>query len=318
MRFVLAFLIATPALADVDHALDAHILPGHAALVEATSELAHAATADCTPEAVRPAYHAAYDAWIAISHIQFGPIEDQGLSLAMAFWPDPKNATGKSLGRLISAQDPIVDRPDAFGEVSVAAQGFTALERLLYDEQQDVAYACRLTRAVASGLARKAVAINEGWADHASLMRDAGRNTRYQSKVEVDRALYTALSTGLEFLHDQRLGRPMGTFDRPRPRRAEARRSERSLQHVVHSLTALQDLAETMAIDIPETRKAFATAQERAARVGDPTLSLVSDPGGRLKVEVLQQAVAAIQAAVVREIGQPLGVQAGFNSLDGD
>ena len=318
MRLVLAFLIATPAVADIDRALDDHILPGHAALVEATATLAEAAAADCRPEAVKPAYHAAYDAWIGISHIHFGPIEDQGLSLAMAFWPDPKNATGKALGRLTAAEDPVVDDPDAFNEVSVAAQGFTALERLLYDDQPDADYACRLTRAVAIGLVRKAEAINGAWADHAALMRGAGENTRYQSREEVERALYTALSGGLEFLHDQRLGRPMGTFERPRPTRAEAHRSQRSLRNITLSLTALEALARAMADNLPETTEAFAATQEAVVRVGDPTLALVSEPAGRLKVEVLQQAVAAIRVAVVNEIGQALGIQAGFNSMDGD
>ncbi|MEO1026149.1 MAG: imelysin family protein, partial [Pseudomonadota bacterium] len=84
MRYVLAFCLAaaSPALADIDAALNDHILPGHAALVDATANLASAAEADCTPEAMRPAFNAAYDAWIAIGHVQFGPIEDEALSLA--------------------------------------------------------------------------------------------------------------------------------------------------------------------------------------------------------------------------------------------
>lgn len=318
MRVALALLIATPAVAEIDAVLDQHILPGHAELVETTAALAHVAEQDCSPAAVRPVFHTAYDAWIGISHIQFGPIEDQSLSLAISFWPDPKNSTGKALGRLTSAQDPIVDQPDQFGEVSAAAQGFTALERLLYEDQPDTVYACRLTQAVAEGLARKATILAEGWTDHAALMRGAGGNTRYQSPEEAERAVFTALSTGLEFLHDQRLGRPMGTFDRPRPRRAEARRSERSLRHITLSLSALEDLATSMAPDLPATTKAFAEAQARAERIDDATLSLVAEPSGRLKVEALQQSVGAIRQAVLVEIGEPLGIQAGFNALDGD
>ena len=226
MRLALALmLVATPAVGDVERALTEHILPGHATFAEATAALAKTAQTDCSAEAVRPAFHSAYDAWLGISHIQFGPIEDQGLSLAISFWPDPKDATGKAIGRLMSDADPIVDDPQSFGEVSVAAQGFTALERLLYEDQPEDAYACRLTRAIAAGLARNAAALQIGWENHADLMRTAGANTRYQSKDEAHRALYTSLSSGLEFLDDQRLGRPLGTFDRPRPTRAEARRS---------------------------------------------------------------------------------------------
>ncbi len=317
----LSALSALPAVADVQRAIDTHILPGHVALSMRTAELANTAQADCSPEAVRPAFHAAYDAWISISHIQIGPIEDQALTLHMSYWPDPKDSTGKALARLTAAADPIVDQPKAFGDVSATAQGFTALERLLYETQTDAAYACRLTQAIARDLARKSAAINADWPAFATLMRSAGAdgNTRFQNEDEARRALYTALSTGLAFLHDQRLGRPLGTFERPRPLRAEARRSERSLRHVQLQLAALETLAAAMTdSDLSATKAAFAAARARADALDDPALQGVADPGGRFRVELIQQAVRAIQIAVIDEIGTPLGITAGFNSLDGD
>ena len=314
-------LTALPAFADVQRTIDTHILPGQTALAQAADDLASDAAENCTPDAVRASFHAAYDAWILISHIQFGPIEDQALSLQMNFWPDPKDNTGKALARLIAAQDPIVDDPGAWSEVSAAAQGFTALERLLYEPQSDADYACRLTQVIATGLADKSAAILADWPAFATLMTTAGAegNTRFQSEDEAHRALYTALSTGLEFLHDQRLGRPLGTFDRPRPRRAEARRSERSQRHIELSLAALRDLATSMVDgDLTDTRAAFAKAQELVASLDDPALAGVSDPIRRIRVEALQRTVRDIQNAVNTEIGKPLGITAGFNSLDGD
>lgn len=316
----LAFL-ASPILADVQAVIDSQIDPGYRDLAAATTDLSVAATADCSPDAVRPHFHAAYDAWISISHIQFGPIEDRGLSLAMAFWPDPKDSTGKAIARLSAAADPIVDTPEQFSDVSAAAQGFTALERLLYDAQPNADYACRLTRAIATGLATKADAIVADWPAFAALMTSAGAtdNARFQSADEVNRALYTALSTGLEFLHDQRLGRPVGTFERPRPRRAEARRSERSLRHIVLSLDALEVLATTMYDgDLTKTTAAFAAAKERAGALEDPSLAGVANPGQRIRIETLQRTVNDIRNAVIDEIGKSLGITAGFNSLDGD
>ncbi|ABG30574.1 imelysin peptidase [Roseobacter denitrificans] len=322
MRLALVLAcIAVPAVADVSSAITDHILPGHARLVEATEDLSATALADCTPDAVRPAFATAYDAWVSISHIQFGPVEDQGTWLAMAFWPDPKDRTGKALARLFAAQDPIVDDAARFGEVSVAAQGFTALERLLFEPQDDPAYACRLTRAIATGLAQKSTALDQAWPAYAELMQSAGTegNTRYQSVQETQRALYTALSTGLEFLHDQRLGRPLGSYDRPRPLRAEARRSERALRHIILSLTALEDLAPHVgAADLVQTRSAFAEAHSRADRLDDPALAGVADPASRFRIEALQQSVRTLQVAVIDEIGTPLGISAGFNALDGD
>ncbi|MEM9577403.1 MAG: imelysin family protein [Pseudomonadota bacterium] len=322
MRLALIFsVLCLPAFADVPTALNNHVLPRHTQLADATAALSAVAAGDCSPEAVRPAYHAAYDAWIGMSHIQFGPLEDRDLTLAMAFWPDPKDRVGKALARLSSASDDIVNDPARFGEVSAAAQGFTALERILYDPQPDADYACRLTQAIAVGLARKSQELAEHWPAFADLMLTAGQegNTRFQSPDEARRALYTALSTGLEFLHDQRLGRPLGTYDRPRPRRAEAYRSERTQRHIELSLDALEDLAVSFTdVPLPGTLAAFADARERAAALNDPTLAGVAEPASRFRIEVLQQTVRAVQIAVIDEIGAPLGITAGFNSLDGD
>ena len=318
---VILTLAASPAIADVSTILSEQILPGHAELVTATTALAEAAANDCAAEGLKPAFHNAYDAWIAVSHIQFGPGEEDGLALAMAFWPDTKDRSGKALSRLFADQDPIIDDPATFGDVSVAAQGFTALEQLLYDPQPEAGYACRLTRAIATGLAEKSSKLNDAWPDFAELMTSAGGdgNARFQSEAEVERVLYTALSTGLEFLHDQRLGRPLGSFDRPRPLRAEARRSERSLRHIQLSLAALEALATAMFDgDLPKTRAAFAEARARANALDDPALEGVADPAQRFRVEVLQRAVQDTRTAINDEIGTPLGISAGFNALDGD
>lgn len=322
MRFIIALVLSTTAAsADVSDIVETQILPGYSTLAASTQTLAETAAQDCTPPAVRPAFHVAYDAWIAISHIQFGPIETRGLNLAMAYWPDPKDSTGKALSRLIAAEDLIVDNRNQFGEVSAAAQGFGALERLLYDPQSKQEYSCRVVQAISRGLEDKARALVSDWSTFAEVIATAGQagNLRFQSPKEAERALYTALSTGLEFLEDQRLGRPLGKFDRPRPRRAEARRSGRSLRHIELSLEMLEGLALSLGDgDLPETRANFTNARNRAAGLDDPSLSGVAIPSERFRIEVLQQAIGDIRTAVGQEIGQPLGIAAGFNALDGD
>ena len=139
MRCLALFLAALPfaASAGVEEVVADHILPGHAAFADSAAVLAATADTACTGPEIETAYQDAFDAWIGVSHIQFGPIEDDGLSLAIAFWPDPKNRTGKALGQLISAEDPVVEDPAAFTEVSVAAQGLFSLERMLYDAPGD-------------------------------------------------------------------------------------------------------------------------------------------------------------------------------------
>ena len=327
MRLFLAacLLAATPASAGVDAALDDHILPGVDRFAAATAALSDAARADCRAEALRPAYQRAFDAWMGVSHLRFGPLEAEGRGLAIAFWPDTRGMVGKTVAGLIASEDASVADEAAFAEVSVAGRGFFALELLLHDpDLSDYgadSYSCALARAISTDLARMARDAAADWAAHAELMRTAGQpgNAVFLTGAEATQALYTALMAGLEFTADQRLGRPLGTFERPRPERAEARRSGRPLQNVTLSLLALRDLARTLASGpIPETEAAFATALRTADELGDPLFAGVDTPSGRLRVEILRQKVDFVRDAIAAEIGTTLGIAAGFNALDGD
>ncbi|MEM9247742.1 MAG: imelysin family protein [Pseudomonadota bacterium] len=315
-------LLPHAAVADVAEVVDGHILPGFDRFAEATAELSARAEAGCTGPEIEAAYHATFDAWLGVSHITFGPIEDQALTLSFAYWPDPRNQTGRALGRLIEDADPVVEDPPAYAEVSVAAQGFFALERLLFEPPVGAeVYTCALTRAIATTLAANAASVSDGWAGFATVVKTAGAegNARFKSEEEAQRAVYTALSTGLEFIHDQRLARPLGTFDRPRPARAEARRSGRSLRNVEVSLRALQDLSQRFTDQpTPLLDTAYEAAFDRLETIDTPDFSGVAEPGKRLRIEALQVDVKEIQIESINEIGAAKGLSAGFNALDGD
>ncbi len=308
--------------------VEAHILPGFAVLSDATTVLAQAAQEDCAPGSpqLRAAYHSAFDGWISVSHLRFGPSEVQDRAFALAFWPDTKGFTPKALSGLIAAEDAAVHSPKAFAETSVAGRGFFALEQLLYDprfkDQGSEAYRCALIQAIAANIDSNASAINADWASYAIALTQPGENSPYRSDDEAMQELFKALITGLEFTADTRLGRPMGTFHRPRPNRAEARRSGRSLRHVELSLIALRDLAVHLSSDHPDIAadldRAFAAAIGRAQSLDDPAFADVATPQGRLRVEALQQSINDIRAIASTELGPTLGISAGFNSLDGD
>ncbi|MGY9048967.1 MAG: imelysin family protein, partial [Rhodobacterales bacterium] len=291
---------------------------------DTTAALSDAAADSCEPDTIKSDWNAAFDAWMGVSHLRFGPVEDEGRSVIIAFWPDAKGMTPKGLSRLIADEDPIVKDPKAFKDVSVAARGLFALEFLLYDDQFDATapYTCDLVRAVTADLADIAGKVSDAWKDgYAETLRTAGApgNTTYLTREEGLQVLYTNLVAGLEFTANERLGRPLGTFDSPRPNRAEARRSERSLRNVTLSINALQNLTDTLVdAPLPATDAAFAAAASTAAELNDPTFDMVSDVSDRLKVEILQQKVKAAEVAVLSEVGPALGVSKGFNAGDGD
>lgn len=320
-RLLAAFLLlAAPARADVAEAVREAILPGYAAFAESTAALAGAAAESCEAEALRPAFHAAFDAWIGVAHLRLGPVEEEGRALAIAFWPDPKGLGAKAQAGLL-AGDPALLEPERFAQQSVAARGLMALERLLYPAGAPEADPCPLIRATAADLARIAAAISAEWrAGYARLLLDPGGegNTRFLTGTEARQAIFTQIGAGLEFLAEQRLGRPLGSFDRPRPERAEAVASGRSLRNIRLSLAAMRALAEALAPDSPRTLAAFDRAIAQAGALDDPVLAGVAEPQGRLRVEILQQSVRAIRDAALAEMAPALGVGFGFNAQDGD
>jgi predicted lipoprotein len=317
MRILLAaLLLTTPAAADTAQVVNDHIRTGYQQFAESAAALA--AIESCDVEALRPAFRDAFDAWLAIAHLHLGPSEDEGRSLAIQFWPDPKGLGAKAQRALLTG-DPAALTPDFMAQQSVAARGLAGLERLLYPADPLPADPCPLIQATADDMARLASELSAGWGPFGDLLLTAGDpgNPRFLTEDEAKQALFTQLATGLDYVADRRIGRPLGTFDKPQPNLAEARASARSLRNVALSLQALRDLAQ-MLTDGPKTLAAFDHALDLAAKLDDPTFETVADPQSRLKVEILQQAVRAIRDAALAEIGPALGVTLGFNSQDGD
>tara|TARA_R110002049_G_scaffold23781_6_gene84675 strand:- start:60655 stop:61677 length:1023 start_codon:yes stop_codon:yes gene_type:complete len=311
----------------VDDVVTGHILPRYAILAQSSAALAEAAQTDCMAPNLHEGYASAFDAWVAVSHLRFGPSETENRAFALAFWPDARGATPKTLARMIGDSDPVVSSADGYADVSIAGRGFYALEFLLYDDRintmGDTAYRCRLMQAITADIARLTSAMFDGWESvYATQMREPGENSPYRTTDEAAQELFKALSTGLEFTADTRLGRPMGTFERPSPSRAEAWRSGRSLRHVTLSLQSLNDLAGRLAAGHPaladDLRAQFAISLDRASNLDDPIFAGVTTPQGRLHVEALQQTIADIRDTVNMQLGPTLGVAAGFNALDGD
>ena len=187
-------LLAAPALAETDHAaiarraLEQSILPGFERLAHTTGVLAAEADAACSgagPIETGPlveAYNGAFDAWIAVEHLRFGPAQEDNAGFALAFWPDTKGSTPRTLEAMVAGEDPVVDDPAAFAGVSVAARGFFALDYLLFDPAaapiEAGSYRCRLlmaiTRDAAATAARMLARWRDPWAGILTTRRGAG------------------------------------------------------------------------------------------------------------------------------------------------
>ncbi len=321
--------VATQAHSDAltQSIVDTQILPAFETLAHQTRDLAQTTAENCisAPAAMEQAFASSFDAWITASIWRFGPSETDSRAFSLAFWPDNRGKIGKAVRTLLSTENRDVLPPEVFAQHSIAGKGFYALEYLMYDaDAQNLAsaeYRCDLAQAMTTDIAKTAETIHQDWSSSfVDVMQPP--SDRYQNDAEVRQELFKTLGTGLQIVDDLRLGRPLGTFDKPRPRRAEAWRSDRSLRHVVLSLEALEPLALALAQDAPDLQahltESFEHALRRAAALDDPRFAGVADAGSRFRIEALKQEVVELRALVSGELGPRLGVAAGFNSLDGD
>ncbi|WP_120500701.1 imelysin family protein [Roseovarius sp. EL26] len=297
-------------------------------LEDNTMKLSKAAAQSCDPEGetLRESLRMSLGAWASTSAFRFGPTEIDNHSFALGFWPDPRGKTPKALRKLILENDPIIDSAESFSRASIAARGFYAMEYMLYEPAfQEIGtgkYRCALIRRQADDIARTAQAIRDGWDDYKSHLLTPTIDTPYRTEAEVKRELFKGISTAVEFTSDTRLGRPLGTFDKPRPKRAEARRSDMSLRLVENSLASPWELSITLASEDQKLSNAliikFSKIKHAIEELGDPALSGVSDPANRFRIESLKQQIDELHAFLTERLGPHLGVSAGFNSLDGD
>lgn len=280
---------------------------------------------DGTQEALQAQFAETWRAWAPLDTYQFGPVEANAAVLTVNFWPDKKGFVGRGLRTLLAADEEQQADPAFVAEGSAAMQGLPALEMLLFT---DTGPECPAVIGISGSLLNLSKLLYDDWfapGGWAELVRSAGPdNPVYLSDEEFTKTLYTALDFGLIRVAGQRLGRPLGTYERSFPRRAEAWRSGLTNDIVKAQLAGIAEmLRDGLAGDIREPDRAwvltlFTQAEARVDRIGLPVAEAVKEPNTRIRVEALRDKVDALRRAFAEDIGPALGVDTGFSPADGD
>ncbi|MEL6409811.1 MAG: imelysin family protein [Pseudomonadota bacterium] len=308
--------------------VNGQIIGGFKDLRDASLVLSEAsdATCDAADTNLRQSYKDAFLAWAKVGHFRFGPTEELNRGFALAFWPDPRGKTPKTLRSLIANADEALLAPETFQDQSVAIRGFYALDYLLFDESLAAlgndAYRCALTQAITNDIKTNTAELAAAWSAFTPSLLEPKPDGVYRTETEVAAALFNAVLTGMQFNSEMRLGRPLGTPERPRPKRAEARRSNLSRDLLRASLSGTVLLAQALATADAELAQKFeslsARTDEDLIERADLAFSDLDDPIARLRLEAIKTVVDDIWRTAALELGPLLGVAAGFNSLDGD
>ena len=341
-----AVAAAEPDLERMSNALvDGVVIPGYERHAEAAAALAEAAAALCTGpdaeslEAAREAFHAAMDTWQAVSMFAFGPMNTLSGRARFQFWPDKRGTGARQLRAVVAGEDPSLLVPGALTGKSVALSDLQALEALLFDDEAALlapgAYPCALVQAIAVHQAAIAADIVAAWTRPGGF-RDTVRTASAGNAIYFDAAgpaldLFRSALMAIEMAADQKLGRPLGdAIGEARPRRAENWRSGRSTRNVVINLDTVIALfatpggiSEALAASGAEALAAgmvsgLTVARDRLAAVDVPLAEAVTLAPERTEIAWARDELLALLGVTRESVAAEIGLDAGFNSLDGD
>ncbi len=303
------------------------VQPAYADLAKTAKDLIAAIDGDCAKggakgAASKPAFVGVMDAWQRAQPIRHGAVAMENRHSRLQFWPDKRHRTGKHLSQFLASGTPAALMPEAFADASVAVQGLSALERLLFDEpglapspsKGEGVSRCALARAIAVNVGAVADAVAASW-------RQAPDG---DGKARVGE-LFKDLTTEMQLVAEYKLALPAGSEDTPaRPALAESWRAGRSLRNVELNLKAAKAVYEILAADATDDAQhkliehQFGEAFDMMKGWRPSLKQLLESPEGPLKARALGYVVTSLREIVIVKLMRDLDLKLGFNSLDGD
>jgi predicted lipoprotein len=351
---LLAVTHALPAVA-FDHdafarrALDQHIVPGYrqfsaaADAQQATTAALCATPTDQALAAARNAFGEALQAWGRLEHIRFGPIVEQNRYAGLLFWPDPRGIARRQIERALSQQDKDVLTAETLAEKSVALQGFTALDILLFAAGSEnlaksvpaSALRCGYASAVAKTIARVAKDTLQAWSAPdgfaARWLNPGPDNPAFLSAKETTQAIGQAYLNGLKQLRNVRLAGPLGFKDRNvRPLEQPVPNSGRALALAIANIEGLRALLLDTGLSAPLTPGTPPHSVMQATVTDFETAISTIRKAAALSKKPFEDASARNQLILVgfplknafdtgaAYLAEEAGLTIGFNALDGD
>jgi predicted lipoprotein len=328
-------------------------VPGYERLQTRTQQL-RARTADLCKapsskhlSAARNAYQGTIDAWGRVEMITFGPIAERNRFERIFFWPDRKGIGSRQVRRLLAGPGSRNDLMTAgsLAKMSVAVQGLTALEVLLYGKgsSDDLAapakadHRCNFAAAAAENLVNIVERILRSWSDDghfAQIWNSSGQtNPVYLKSSELTLELVKAFDQSLESVRERRIVPALGLGRTRRTHRPILWRSKLSMILIHANMLGAQDLftkgglaqayVESQA-NKDKARSALSSIDSEFKFVLRATgpLAGMPDPFGRPDIKSRLIAVGfplkSIRSQAVPLIKRAAGLSVGFNASDGD
>lgn len=332
--------IARAALADV-------IRPGYAALAQATAALDEKVEALCAePSAAalkdtKDAFAATVESWSKVEILRFGPVNKSHRYERLFYWPDPKGIGLRQVQKALAGKDETTADPDTLAGKSVALQGLTAFEYLLYAQGAEMlakpggdgAFRCRFAAAIAANMATIAADVDKAWGEGApftkTFLDPRPDDPLYRAPKDVTLELFKAFTSGIELVRDQKLGKPLGASpETARPQLAAFWRSGLTFPNMAGNLDGVRTLfteggfAGVVAAESSGVEKSvlfdLGHVIDVLGAIDRPIAEVVRDQAQRDKLEALRIALKSARDTGATMIARGADLSFGFNALDGD
>jgi predicted lipoprotein len=339
---------AAPGAMAFDHegvarkAVELHIRPGYKRLAEATAALDEKLKAFCADQleaslaTAKQAYADAVTAWGRVEHLRFGPIMEEHRYERIVFWPDPKGIGASQVSRTMSKNDPTLLSPETLAKKSVALQGLTALEQVMYGRiglfGQKSGFRCQYAMAISANLASIAAQVHTAWASpdgYGRLMLNPGAdNPPYLQPSEVTQELVMAYTTGLLSVRNLKIGAPLGLVQSSKVSSAAFATSGLDRAVIAANLEGIRELFKVSGLEAEISIEDKGTGQALLNEF-DIALKIITGLNVSLdevaKTPKLKEEVAVIGFALknayetgAARMKAAANLSLGFNSLDGD
>lgn len=344
-------------LQSANHAIvKQHIIPSYQTLADASIALEKKSDALCASpnqqhlDETKQKFHQTMDAWMAVQHLRNGPVEILTRYHRFQLWPDKHNTGSKQLAKLLAEKDMKALEADRFARGSVAVQGLSTLERLLFSNKITIetfgtvaqpSYHCLLIKAIAHNLSTMSTNLVNEWSAsptpfHTLFVSSSHTLNKHitdkdlDMKMNVTAIFYNNLTTEIQAIIDQKLVRPMqANTNKAKPRYTESWRSQRSLRNIEINLRALESLHDIgfapLLLSKPngeklnkQIKQTFQIIHTSISKVESPLSEALKNENQRSALEQLVDELRQLQSLLAGPLSQTLKIPLGFNALDGD
>lgn len=268
----------------------------------------------------------------SIELFRLGPLLENQLQHRFFYWPDTRRVGERQLRGLLFDPDTLTLNADGLAKKSVALQGFSALERLLFSSQYlpiEAMPQCHVAQVVIQNIAAMANQLNLAWSTDSTIVQALAEpdaeSAYFRTESEIVRSVMTQIITGLDVVLNRKI-KPLLSMELRAIKKAPLWKSQRTVSMLRGNLESIQALLFDSEL-IAETRLEenlrieFSYVNHMLAKY--KFMVKYSDDNGRLTAEAevllqsLSAAVGGIAYSVNTELPRLLGVVA-FNSSEGD